>query len=62
MERKYLIWSIEQDSWWRPEQRGYTFNRSEAGHYSLEEACDIAAGANIGLHDDEEPMEAIVPL
>lgn len=57
---KVLIWSIEHQAWWKPNQRGYCVPRSAAGIYTLGLALEICKGANIGDHD--EPNEAIVPL
>lgn len=36
-----LIWSMEHDAWWRPNARGYTANREEAGHFGRREAQEI---------------------
>lgn len=32
------IWSGEHGAWWRPEARGYTCDRTQAGVYAFEEA------------------------
>lgn len=58
MESKWLIWSNEHSAWWRANQHGYTYARSEAGRYTFEKACQIVANANYGL--DGEPHEAMV--
>lgn len=39
----YLIWSIEHQAWWKPQDWGYTSNVNEAGRYTKEGArfrCD----------------------
>lgn len=47
-EKKWLIWSLEHDAWWRRNSQGYTHNLEAAGRYSYEEALQITAGANWG--------------
>ena len=59
-EKKYKIWSAEHHGWWKPNRRGYTTKRKEAGIYSFEEASEIVEGGNIGLRD--VPNEAMVEL
>lgn len=51
-EKKWMIWSIEHDAWWRPNSSGYTHHVAAAGLYSFEEALRITAGANWG----QEPV------
>ena len=43
---KYLIWSIEHDAWWAPQERGYTRSLVEAGIYDVADAQRIVAKAN----------------
>lgn len=53
----FLVWSFEHDAWWGPGKHGYTTNIHQAGRYSLKDAVEICASANLtGLN------EAIVPL
>lgn len=40
-----LIWSMEHDAWWRPNWRGYTLSRAEAGVYTRREAQGIVDGS-----------------
>lgn len=56
----YLIWSIEHKAWWKPNHRGYTQKREEAGFYENDEAYEILEGANIG--DKDIPNEAMIPV
>jgi hypothetical protein len=60
MNDKWLIWSIEHNSWWKPGGRGYTIYRELAGEYGFTEACEIVAQANIPL--DARPNEAMVKV
>jgi hypothetical protein len=53
----YLIWSFEHQSWWAPDEWGYTDNMAMAGRYSLGRAVEICLKANINMAN-----EAIVPL
>lgn len=57
---KWLIWSNEHGQWWAPASQGYTPSRKRAGRYSLEEATEIVAGANICQRDNAVPNEAMV--
>lgn len=42
----YLIWSREHQAWWCADERGYTLEFFEAGHYSKADAERIVARAN----------------
>lgn len=39
MKKLFVI--IKRGSYWRPNSRGYTCNRQEAGFYELEEAKEV---------------------
>ncbi len=54
---KYLIWSNEHNSWWKPYSYGYTNSIQEAGRYSLEEAMEIEKDANGYLARGQEPKD-----
>lgn len=56
---KYWIWCNERNMWWRPNRRGYTSEREEAGVYSLEEATEICDNAN-RFCSPEHPEEVMV--
>jgi hypothetical protein len=43
---KWLIYSFEHASWWRPQRLGYTIHLGQAGKYSFEEALHIVTQAN----------------
>jgi hypothetical protein len=51
---KVLIFCVERKQYWKPEQQGYTFELSEAGLYSQDEAVKICTDANIS--GDNERM------
>lgn len=57
MNKKYIIWSIEHDSWRAPPHNGYVEKREDAGVYAFEEASKIVRGANMNMHD--VPNEAM---
>ncbi len=59
-KKKWLIWSIEHNAWWRAQHAGYTAERINAGFYTFEEACKIVKGANIGLRN--VPNEAMIQI
>lgn len=59
-QRVCLIWSIEHNSWWRPNHAGYTEKREEAGRYTFTEALAVLKSANI--RNDDTPNEAIVVI
>ncbi len=56
---RWLIWSIEHNAWWAPNQHGYRTSREQAGRYTYEEALEIVRGANEFTED--EPAEAMCP-
>lgn len=56
---RWLIWSLEHNGWWKPNNCGYTQSIKEAGRYSYPEAREILQGANYGKFDI--PNEAMVP-
>jgi len=37
----YIIKCIERNMWWKPNKRGYTANKNEAGRYTEKEANEI---------------------
>lgn len=43
---KYLIWSNEHNSWWRPGSSGYSLTIEGAGRYSLAQALELCNEAN----------------
>jgi hypothetical protein len=56
-QEHYLIWSVEKNAWWKPNELGYTASWSAAGVYSKEKAFLICAKAN--THSlDEIPVPA----
>jgi hypothetical protein len=60
MEQQYLIWSVEHCAWWKPNRAGYTYSRTEAGRYTLEEARAICIDAN--APHPGMPNECMVPV
>lgn len=56
--KRWLIWSIEHNAWWRPDRCGYHGNRQMAGRYGFEEALEIVAQGNIGTGN--RPNEAMI--
>lgn len=57
-QKIWLIWSNEHAGWWKPNERGYTKERSSAGRYTFTQACSIVGGANISKND--VPNEAMI--
>jgi len=55
---RWLIWSIEHNSWWRPNENGYTPHRLEAGRYTFDKAINIVTWAN--RFNPGKPLEAMV--
>lgn len=45
-EKKYLIWNLERDMWWKPLEHGYTSNIKKAGLYCESDAIRITRDAN----------------
>jgi hypothetical protein len=43
MSADYLVWSMEHNAWWAPDECGYTRDVSSAGRYTRERAREIAA-------------------
>ena len=59
---KVMIWSGSHKSWWKPDGKGYTKNKSMAGHYTIEE---LKRQRLDGVDpDDATPAEAdvLVPI
>lgn len=59
MTKHFLIWSIEHNAWWRPDECGYTKRNDQAGVYSQEDAERICA---IHGRRRDMPGEAMVPV
>ena len=57
-QTKWHIWSIEHQSWWAPDEKGYVAKKEHAGIYRYEDACRIVRGANIS--EFEVPNEAMI--
>ena len=53
--------TVGETKWWRPERRGYTTDRTEAGVYSFREAVKICKSANWDENADVPP-ETMVPI
>lgn len=47
MKQLFLIWSIEHNAWWAPEECGYTLIMAEAGIYTQAESARILERANV---------------
>lgn len=52
-DARFLVWSNEHGSWWRPGHMGYTRIIAQAGRYSRIEAECICHYANHCLKPDE---------
>jgi hypothetical protein len=48
-----VIWSLEHQAWWKPQERGYTRDLAAAGLYPLHTAERICRTANIGMMINE---------
>lgn len=60
--REYLIWSIENDAFWRPARGGYTKALREAGRYSFVEATEILTRTNfVRVNECLIPVECVAP-
>ncbi len=57
---KFVIWSIEHNSFWASDRCGYVKNFLSAGVYSYKEACEIVENAN--KHSDNKPQEAMIKI
>lgn len=57
---KWLIYSLEHNGWWLPAECGYTLDKSKAGVYTYERACEIVESANIQNLD--VPNEAMIKI
>lgn len=57
---EWLIWSNEHGAWWASDERGYVADRTKAGRYSFERACEIVYRANKHIQSDKVPNEAMV--
>lgn len=56
--KKWLIWSMEHEAWWRPAHAGYTERIDEAGRYSYQDALEIVYKAN--RYVAKKPNEAMI--
>jgi len=58
MEPLYVIWSIEHDAWWLPNEWGYTRHMKNAGMFPQGRAKQIISNANAhrGQGNDHECM------
>jgi hypothetical protein len=45
--RLFVIWSIEHEAWWAPDECGYTPVLAEAGLYTDVDSARILARANL---------------
>jgi hypothetical protein len=46
----FLLWSNKHQAWWRPNAKGYTSDRAEAGRFTQAEALDyVLSSAYSGL-------------
>ncbi len=48
-EIKFLLWSNKYQMWWRPDSRGYTRNRDEAGRYTEAEALEKVLASSYSM-------------
>lgn len=58
---EYLIWSHDQDAWFKPARRGYTENVVAAGRYTKAQADGILEDAAPGWRRGQLPPEVMVP-
>jgi hypothetical protein len=61
-EAKYLVWSHEHGSWWRPDRCGYTIHEERAGRYSKAEALEICKGARDGWPSRSKTPPPEIPV
>ena len=61
MKKKWLIWSIEHNGWWKANSSGYTRLVINAGRYNYEAALQIVTGANYAIYNRQgvTPNEAM---
>jgi len=57
-DSKWIIWSIEHNGWWAPDENGYVAKKERAGKYTYERACQIVKSANISNFDT--PNESMI--
>lgn len=62
MSDNYLIWSNEHQLWWRPNNRGYTSDLSQAGRYHRSEALAICGKARGGWGDGDGKVPDEIPV
>jgi hypothetical protein len=57
---EFVIWSIEHNAWWRPDECGYCEKVTDAGRYSRARATAIVRQANIvACHECMIPVTAV---
>lgn len=57
----YLIWSNKHDAWWKPDERGYTTDQTNAGRYAARDAQRIAIQAANGGRIDRGVVIVAAP-
>lgn len=58
-EITYLLWSNKHQMWWRPDSRGYSPNRDDAGRYTEAQALErVRNSAACGILDQVTCMVA----
>jgi len=53
-DAKVYIWSGQWGSYWRPNRAGYTYNKSDAGIYTLDDAYDASGHCGPEKHIEYE--------
>jgi hypothetical protein len=57
--RRYVIWSIEHQAWWKASRHGYAPTLAKAGRFTEEAAALIVARANrVKTEEFMIPVEA----
>jgi hypothetical protein len=57
----YLIWSIEHEAWWAPNEMGYTTRLDDAGHYTEHDTIRILSRANaIEINECKIPLRCVM--